>query len=44
MKKTQELYAFWNYDIFPYLLWSRVVKLDEKNKKAEVIGYGGDCP
>ena len=34
-------YAFWQYDLFPYLLWSRVVKLDEKNKKAEVVGYGG---
>ena len=41
MKKPQEQYAFWQYDQFPYLLWSRVVKLDEKNKKAEVIGYGG---
>jgi hypothetical protein len=37
MKEKQ--YVFWSYDLFPYLLWDELVKLDDDGF-ARVKGYG----
>lgn len=34
-----KLYAFWKYDLFPYVLGGRLIKI-HKNGFAEIEGYG----
>lgn len=38
--KNRTKYAFWSYDLYPYVLWGELIRVNESGR-VEVKGYEG---